>query len=68
MIETKPWYGSRTVWGSAVAVAASLAGVFGLTITPQDQIQIVDTTLQAISAAGAIFALYGRLAATSRIA
>jgi hypothetical protein len=67
MIDTKPWYASRAVWGSTIAIAASLAGVFGLTIDPEDQVLIVDTALQAISAAGAILALYGRLAATSRV-
>ncbi len=67
MMDTKPWYESRTVWGSIVAVGASLAGVFGLAVEPQEQLLIVDTALQAISAAGAILALYGRFVATSRI-
>ena len=67
MTDTKSWYESRTVWGSIVAVGASLAGSFGLAVEAQDQLLIVDTTLQAISAAGAIVALYGRFVARSRI-
>ena len=30
MTDTKPWYLSRTVWASAISVALSMAGIFGL--------------------------------------
>ena len=45
MDDTKPWYMSRTVWGSLVAIAASIGGAFGIMIAEVDQIEITDTIL-----------------------
>jgi len=63
MVEEKPWYASRTIWGALVAVAASLAGLAGNTVGAADQAQIADALVQAIGAGGALLAIYGRLAA-----
>lgn len=67
MIDEKPWYMSKTIWGSLIAVAAALAGTAGLTIDAQSQMAISDAILQVISAAGALIAIYGRLNATDII-
>lgn len=67
MTDSKPWYLSKTVWGAAVAVAASLAGLAGIDITGADQATIADSALQIASAAGALVAIFGRLAASHRL-
>ena len=64
----KPWYLSKTVWGSLVAILAALAGLFDIEFHPDDQRRAVDMLVQGIGAAGALLALLGRLRATHRIA
>jgi hypothetical protein len=75
MTDTKSLLASRTVWGAGLAMAASLAGVVGLTVTPDDQtaaLSLVDSVLsewdRIAAIAGAALALYGRIKATRRIA
>jgi uncharacterized membrane protein len=63
----KPWYLSKSIWGGIVAVAASLAGLFGITMGADDQAAITDAILQATGAAAAAFAIFGRIAARTRI-
>ena len=67
MIDGKQWYHSKTIWGSLIAVAAALAGSFGVAIDAQAQQSLVDAALQLVGAGGALFAIYGRLAATDLI-
>ncbi|HET7411768.1 MAG TPA: hypothetical protein VFJ18_03815 [Pararhizobium sp.] len=67
MTDSKPWYLSKTLWGAAVAVAASLAGLAGIDITGADQTTIADSALQIASAAGALVAIFGRLAASHKL-
>lgn len=37
VIESKPWWMSKTIWVNAIAVAASIAAGFGFVITPEVQ-------------------------------
>jgi len=67
MVETKPWYLSRTIWASVVTVAAAVGGLFGLPVEQFDDPGVVETLLQAITAISGLFAIFGRLAADSRI-
>lgn len=67
MADVKPWYSSRTIWGALVAVAASVGGMLGVPVDLADQAELTDLILQAVSLGGAALALYGRMAATSRI-
>ncbi len=67
MIDEKPWYLSKTIWGSLIAVAAALAATAGITIDGQNQQVISDAILQVIAAAGALLSIYGRLTATDLI-
>ncbi len=67
MIDEKPWYQSKTIWGSLVAVAAAFAGALGFNIDAQNQLLISDAILQFIVAGGALFSIYGRLSATDVI-
>ncbi|MEM7214834.1 MAG: hypothetical protein AAF423_04760 [Pseudomonadota bacterium] len=67
MIEEKDWYMSKTIWGSMIAVAASLSGGLGISLDTQSQAELADAIIQVIGAMGAIFAIYGRLNATEVI-
>jgi len=67
MIDEKPWYMSKTIWGSLVAVAAALASTAGFTIDGESQLAISEAILQVVVAAGALFSIYGRLSATDII-
>ncbi len=67
MVEEKRWYHSRTIWGSILAVGASLAGTMGVTIDNSTQVDLADSMLQFVGAIGAMVAIYGRLSATEVI-
>ena len=58
---------SKGVWGGAVAISAGLAGVLGYTVTPADQVQIVNLAAGVVSAVGGVLAIIGRIRATKRI-
>lgn len=63
----KPWYMSRTIWASLVAIAASIAGLFGFAVEGADTEALVETVMQAIVAVAALVAILGRLGARERI-
>ncbi len=67
MIEEKPWYLSKTIWGALIAVVASLLGALGVRIGLGDQQQIADAMVQLVTAGGSLLAIYGRLTATETI-
>jgi hypothetical protein len=68
MVEEKPWYASKTIWGSLISVAAALATTVGIGIDQTTQGEIAEAMVQLVGAAGALFAIYGRLTATDIIA
>jgi hypothetical protein len=64
---------TKTAWGSIIAVAATVAGMFGYHLAPADQTavvdyagQIIDIVEKIIAIAGALYAIYGRLMATQQ--
>ncbi len=63
----KPWYTSKTIWGSLIAMIAGIGGAFGLDLDPQTQAGLVDGILKIVSAAGSLLAIYGRFSATQPI-
>ncbi len=67
MNNTKPWYTSKTIWGSLVAVTAAMASVFGLEIESQTQIVLTEAILQGVTIVASLFAVFGRLGAKSII-
>ncbi len=64
MIEEKPWYESKTIWGSLIAVAAALTSALGVSIDGQTQGELAEIIVQFAAAGGALLAIYGRLSAT----
>ncbi|MCB8836089.1 hypothetical protein [Aurantimonas sp. VKM B-3413] len=67
MDDTKPWYLSRTIWGSVVALAAAGAGIFGYEVDAGTNEALTSALIEGAGAVGAIVAIYGRLAARSTI-
>lgn len=67
MDETKPWYLSRTIWASLVTIAAAAAGISGIAVAAADQTAIADALLEIVTASAGLIAIFGRLAAKSRI-
>ncbi len=65
--DVKPWYQSRAVWGSLVAIIAPLGMLVGLEIDSGFQVSLVDFLVLAGSAVGGAVALWGRLKATKTI-
>lgn len=67
MIDTKPWYLSRTIWASIVAIAFSVAGALGVSTAAVDAVGLTDALLQAATGFAALLALFGRLSANKKI-
>ena len=67
MYEFKSALHSKGVWGGLIAMAAGLLGLLGYTISPADQVQLVNLVAGIISAIGGILAIIGRIRATKRI-
>lgn len=67
MLQTKPWYLSRTVWASLVGIILSVGGLLGLSVEQTDGVGLTDALLQVATAVAGLIALFGRLVATSRI-
>ncbi len=67
MNDLKPWYQSKTIWGSLVAIGAALASALGYPIDQATQSMMVESLLQLATVGGSLFAIFGRLSATSEI-
>ncbi len=62
-INRKAWYQSRGVIGGVIAVAASVASIWGFEVSAADQSELVNYALAAGGAFGGILAVIGRLGA-----
>lgn len=67
MTTAKPWYLSRTIWASIVAILSSGAGLLGIPIGGVDDAALTDAVLQAVTAVAGLVAIFGRLSAKDRI-
>lgn len=63
----KPWYFSRTIWASAIAVVATLANALGFPLDATDASALPDAILQAVAAVAGVVAIISRLSASMRI-
>ena len=64
----KMWYKSKTVWGSLIAILASVLQAAGVELGLDDQNQLADAAVTLAGTFGGLLALYGRLSASSVIA
>lgn len=67
MLEMKPWYQSKTVWGALIAIAAPLLGRAGLELGGPEQAEIAEAMTTLAGTVGGLLALYGRLTATKGV-
>lgn len=67
MTTSKPWYLSKTIWAALVSVAATIAALLGVPIDSATREGLANGLLQAISAMAGLFAIFGRLTASSKI-
>jgi hypothetical protein len=67
MEEYKSLLASKTIWGGIIAVGAGLAGIFGYSVSPADQVQAIDALAGIASAVGGVIAIFGRVKATKKI-
>lgn len=65
---TKPWWQSKTVWGSIIALLAGIATFAGLKLDASLQDQLADLITGAANVAGGLIAWYGRVKAQSTLA
>jgi len=61
------WCDAKTIWGALVAVTAAIGGTLGISIDEDAQQNIAGAIVQLTGAAGALFAIYGRLTAVDVI-
>ena len=67
MNSSKPWYLSKTIWAAMVSVAATVSGMAGVPVEENMRNDVVESILQLVAAGGGLFAIFGRLSASSRI-
>lgn len=67
MPDEKNWYQSRAAWGAIAALSATLIRISGHDPGIEGTQLMVDAALNIATGLGALVALYGRIAATSRI-
>ena len=67
MLEMKPWYQSKTVWGALIAIASPLLGRAGLEVGGAEQAELADALTTLAGTVGGLLALYGRLTATKGV-
>ena len=66
-METKPWWQSKTVWGSAIALLAGIGTLIGLNLDAALQDQLADLLVGLGSFIGGALAWYGRVKATTSL-
>lgn len=67
MYENKPWYLSKTVWGSLIAVGAAVAAGFGVIVDAGTQDEIAGYAVAIAGAVGGLVAVWGRVKAEKKI-
>ena len=66
-MEEKKWWGSKTVIGALVAVAASAASLTGIVLDVETQIQLTDCIFALTGVVGGLVAVYGRIKASKKV-
>jgi hypothetical protein len=64
---TKPWWQSKAVWGSIVALLAGAATLAGLKLDATLQDQLAELITGAANVVGGLLAWYGRAKAASAL-
>jgi hypothetical protein len=64
---TKPWWQSKAVWGSLIALLAGLATLAGLKLDATLQDQLAELVTGAANIVGGLIAWYGRAKAENQL-
>jgi hypothetical protein len=67
MDDVKGLFASKTFWGALVAGLASILGIWGKELSPEDQTRLVELGAALVGALGALLAIVGRVTATKTI-
>lgn len=67
MDDSKPWYQSKTVIASIVAVVAVIAGYFGYDIGGAEQAGLVEAIFAGVGVVASLLAAFFRITATKQI-
>ena len=67
MVDQKPWYHSKTIWGALITVGSAAVGSMGVVVDPSTQAELADKIVHLVGAIGGLLAIYGRLSATDTI-
>lgn len=62
------WSDAKTIWATLVSVSATAATFFGYNVDMATQAGVTEGLLQVVSALSGLFAIFGRLSASKRIA
>ena len=63
----KSFFASKTIWGSIVALAATILPLLGFDFSTEDGSALTSAIDEIIAALGVIYAIYGRVVATKAI-
>jgi hypothetical protein len=61
--DAKPWWQSRTIWGSVIAAGSTAAALFGHPVAPDLQSSVVELATGAGGVLGLGLTVFGRLKA-----
>ncbi len=67
MTDSKPWFLSKTIWASLIAILAAIASAIGIDIDAAARTELTEAAFQLVTVGASLAALFGRLVATSRI-
>ncbi|MDP2121747.1 MAG: hypothetical protein Q8K28_17765 [Hoeflea sp.] len=67
MTDIKPWWQSKTLWGALVTLGSAALGLAGLDMGDADRDALIDLLTSLGAAIGGVIAIFGRIAARSRI-
>ena len=67
MIDIKPWWQSRTLWGAVVTIVSATLGLLGYDLAEADREALSGALTSLGAALGGLIAIVGRLKATNRI-
>jgi len=65
--EIKKWWQSQAIIGGIIAVASACAGLVGIVIDTDTQVQLADLFIVMSTAAGGMLAIIGRIKASRKI-
>jgi len=67
MIDIKPWWQSRTLWGAIVTITSAGLGLAGLDLGDADREALIGLLTSLGAALGGVIAIAGRITAKNRI-